>query len=87
MKAEKGNRKLAAMHETAMLLLVGLVVCLATACLLFRDTQGKVDGQGVDLLYKLFAIYAAGLTGKATAFMWGNAQEHKSDAAAKPPTP
>ena len=84
MKAEKGSRKMAVVHETALLLLGGLIVCLAVACILFRDAGGRIDAAGVDLLYKLYAIFAAGLTGKATAFMWGNAQEYKAQPPVQP---
>lgn len=77
MKAEKGNRKLAATHQMSLLLLIGLIICLAAACFLFRGSEGKVDAEGAALTYKMFGIYALGLAGKLGLFAWGNAKEYE----------
>lgn len=61
----------------------GLIVCLGVACFLFKDAQGKIDPSGVDLVFKMFLVYAGGLLGKTSAFMWGNAKENQA-AAPKP---
>lgn len=36
---------------------------------------------------QLFIAYVVAISGTSFGFMWGNAQEHKADAAAKPEGP
>jgi len=86
------DRKNDALKEAAVMLLggllVGLLLVLAAACLLFRDASGKIDAAGADMLYKLFLVYAGGLTtgltGKTGFYMLGSAKEDAALASTNP---
>lgn len=79
MKTEKGDRKLSVNRASAIYLVIGLVLILA------GTGYFKLD---VAACAPLFFAYVAGIVGKDSAFVWGNAKEHLAAASAlKPPAP
>lgn len=77
MKTGKGDRKLSVNRSSSLYLVLGLVL------ILFAAGTYKLD---VAACAPLFFAFVAGIVGKDSAFVWGNAKEHAS-AKPTPPTP
>jgi hypothetical protein len=75
---ERGQRKVAVARQSGLFLLAGLVIVCAAAYFCGLNLKDAAP---------LFFTFAAGITGKDTAFMWGNSKEHEAAATSPPAAP